>query len=152
MLDCSRSSLRSEEVAAALSTVRLKAASLSTLTASVRCVLWSTFVQCATPRTRKARTRIASHQARPESATTLSFPSQRWAENLPSVKLCWIPAGRANKSKVSSTHRLRHLSICGVDGLLHITDMAWKRIKHPFSEIANVGGERDRCQGSEVRS
>ncbi len=28
----------------------------------------------------------------------------------------------------------------GIDGLLHITDMAWKRIKHP-SEIVNVGDE-----------
>lgn len=28
----------------------------------------------------------------------------------------------------------------GVDGLLHITDMAWKRIKHP-GEIVNVGDE-----------
>ncbi len=28
----------------------------------------------------------------------------------------------------------------GVDGLLHITDMAWKRVKHP-SEIVNVGDE-----------
>jgi small subunit ribosomal protein S1 len=28
----------------------------------------------------------------------------------------------------------------GVDGLLHITDMAWRRIKHP-SEIVNVGDE-----------
>ncbi|MFT6387251.1 MAG: small subunit ribosomal protein S1 [Cellvibrionaceae bacterium] len=30
----------------------------------------------------------------------------------------------------------------GVDGLLHITDMAWKRIKHP-SEIVNIGDEID---------
>ncbi len=30
----------------------------------------------------------------------------------------------------------------GVDGLLHITDMSWKRIKHP-SEIVNVGEEID---------
>ena len=30
----------------------------------------------------------------------------------------------------------------GVDGLLHITDMAWKRIKHP-SEIVQVGDEID---------
>ena len=30
----------------------------------------------------------------------------------------------------------------GVDGLLHITDMAWKRIKHP-SEMINVGDEID---------
>ncbi|WP_348666665.1 30S ribosomal protein S1 [Arsenophonus symbiont of Ornithomya chloropus] len=28
----------------------------------------------------------------------------------------------------------------GVDGLLHITDMAWKRVKHP-SEIVNVGDD-----------
>ena len=30
----------------------------------------------------------------------------------------------------------------GVDGLLHITDMSWKRIKHP-SEIVNVGDDID---------
>jgi small subunit ribosomal protein S1 len=30
----------------------------------------------------------------------------------------------------------------GVDGLLHITDMAWKRIKHP-SEVVQVGDEID---------
>ncbi len=30
----------------------------------------------------------------------------------------------------------------GIDGLLHITDMAWKRVKHP-SEIVNVGDEVD---------
>lgn len=28
----------------------------------------------------------------------------------------------------------------GVDGLLHITDMAWKRVRHP-SEIVNIGDE-----------
>lgn len=28
----------------------------------------------------------------------------------------------------------------GVDGLLHITDMAWKRVKHP-SELLNIGDE-----------
>lgn len=32
------------------------------------------------------------------------------------------------------------IDLGGVDGLLHITDMAWKRIKHP-SEILNVGDE-----------
>ena len=30
----------------------------------------------------------------------------------------------------------------GIDGMLHITDMAWKRVKHP-SEIVNVGDEID---------
>jgi small subunit ribosomal protein S1 len=37
----------------------------------------------------------------------------------------------------------------GIDGLLHITDMAWKRVKHP-SEIVEVGQEMDR-QGAQVR-
>ena len=30
----------------------------------------------------------------------------------------------------------------GIDGLLHITDMAWKRVKHP-SEVVDVGDEID---------
>jgi len=32
------------------------------------------------------------------------------------------------------------IDLGGIDGLLHITDLAWKRIKHP-SEILNVGDE-----------
>ncbi|MDC0413506.1 30S ribosomal protein S1 [Gammaproteobacteria bacterium] len=34
------------------------------------------------------------------------------------------------------------IDLGGVDGLLHITDMSWKRIKHP-NEIVNVGDEMD---------
>ena len=30
----------------------------------------------------------------------------------------------------------------GIDGLLHITDMAWRRVKHP-TEVVNVGDETD---------
>ena len=30
----------------------------------------------------------------------------------------------------------------GIDGLLHITDMAWRRVKHP-SEVVEIGGEID---------
>jgi len=32
------------------------------------------------------------------------------------------------------------IDLGGVDGLLHITDMAWKRVKHP-SEVVNIGDE-----------
>lgn len=32
------------------------------------------------------------------------------------------------------------IDLGGIDGLLHITDMAWKRIRHP-SEIVNIGDE-----------
>jgi small subunit ribosomal protein S1 len=34
------------------------------------------------------------------------------------------------------------IDLGGVDGLLHITDMAWKRVRHP-SEVVNVGDELD---------
>lgn len=34
------------------------------------------------------------------------------------------------------------IDLGGIDGLLHITDLAWKRIKHP-SEILNIGDEID---------
>lgn len=32
------------------------------------------------------------------------------------------------------------IDLGGIDGLLHITDMAWKRVKHP-SDIVNIGDE-----------
>ncbi len=32
------------------------------------------------------------------------------------------------------------IDLGGVDGLLHITDMAWRRVKHP-SEVVNIGDE-----------
>jgi len=34
------------------------------------------------------------------------------------------------------------IDLGGIDGLLHITDMAWKRVRHP-SEVVNVGDEMD---------
>ncbi|MGB5708713.1 MAG: 30S ribosomal protein S1 [Arenicellales bacterium] len=34
------------------------------------------------------------------------------------------------------------VNLGGLDGLLHITDLAWKRVKHP-SEVLNVGDEID---------
>jgi small subunit ribosomal protein S1 len=34
------------------------------------------------------------------------------------------------------------IDLGGVDGLLHITDMSWGRVKHP-SNILNVGDEID---------
>jgi hypothetical protein len=36
----------------------------------------------------------------------------------------------------------------GIDGLLHITDLAWRRVRHP-SEVLNVGDEVG--QGAQVR-
>ena len=36
------------------------------------------------------------------------------------------------------------VNLGGLDGLLHITDLAWKRVKHP-SEVLNVGDEIEAC-------
>ena len=36
------------------------------------------------------------------------------------------------------------INLGGIDGLLHITDMAWKRVKHP-SEVLEVGQEIEAC-------
>ena len=48
---------------------------------------------------------------------------------------------KVQKLKVSlKTDYGAFVDLGGVDGLLHITDMAWKRVKHP-SEIVNVGDE-----------
>jgi small subunit ribosomal protein S1 len=39
----------------------------------------------------------------------------------------------------------------GIDGLLHITDLAWRRVRHP-SEVLNVGDEvRPRSSSSTRR-
>ena len=39
-------------------------------------------------------------------------------------------------SRISPT-TARFVDLGGIDGLLHITDMAWKRVKHP-SEVVKV--------------
>jgi small subunit ribosomal protein S1 len=57
--------------------------------------------------------------------------------------LATLQEGQAVKGIVKNlTDYGAFVDLGGVDGLLHITDMAWKRIKHP-SEIVNVGDEID---------
>ncbi len=57
--------------------------------------------------------------------------------------LATLEEGQAVKGIVKNlTDYGAFVDLGGVDGLLHITDMAWKRIKHP-SEIVNVGEEID---------
>ena len=57
---------------------------------------------------------------------------------------CCEPAGRFGVKGVvkNLTDYGAFVDLGGVDGLLHITDMAWKRIKHPC-EIVAVGDEID---------
>lgn len=55
--------------------------------------------------------------------------------------LSTLQEGQAVKGIVKNlTDYGAFVDLGGVDGLLHITDMAWKRIKHP-GEIVNVGDE-----------
>lgn len=57
--------------------------------------------------------------------------------------LASLQEGQAVKGIVKNlTDYGAFVDLGGVDGLLHITDMAWKRIKHP-GEIVNVGDEID---------
>jgi len=52
-----------------------------------------------------------------------------------------LTEGSATKGIVKNlTDYGAFIDLGGVDGLLHITDMSWKRIKHP-SEMINVGDE-----------
>ncbi len=80
------------------------------------------------------------------SATTLSFPAAAsWKpRTAPSEALLEsLQEGQQVKGIVKNlTDYGAFVDLGGVDGLLHITDMAWKRIKHP-SEIVNVGDEID---------
>ncbi|HEX7670670.1 MAG TPA: S1 RNA-binding domain-containing protein, partial [Polyangiaceae bacterium] len=51
------------------------------------------------------------------------------------------PLGKKVKGKVMSiTDYGAFVDLGGIDGLLHITDLAWRRVKHP-SEVLNVGDE-----------
>ena len=55
--------------------------------------------------------------------------------------LSQLKKGQIREGVVSSIVNFgAFVDLGGVDGLLHITDMAWKRVKHP-SEIVNVGDE-----------
>jgi small subunit ribosomal protein S1 len=57
------------------------------------------------------------------------------------ARLSEIQEGQEVKGVVKNiTDYGAFVDLGGVDGLLHITDMAWKRIKHP-SELLNVGDE-----------
>ncbi len=52
-----------------------------------------------------------------------------------------LQEGQAVKGVVKNlTDYGAFLDLGGIDGLLHITDMAWKRVKHP-SEVVNIGDE-----------
>ena len=94
----------------------------------------------------RQRARVQGHQARPEAQQRCRFRrSVLEAENSAEREalLESLQEGQQVKGIVKNlTDYGAFVDLGGVDGLLHITDMAWKRIKHP-SEIVNVGDEID---------
>ena len=52
-----------------------------------------------------------------------------------------ISLARSSPIEASTTaRRLSTTLLGGIDGLLHITDMAWRRVRHP-SEVVQAGQE-----------
>ncbi|MEA3150567.1 MAG: small subunit ribosomal protein, partial [Gammaproteobacteria bacterium] len=64
-------------------------------------------------------------------------------EDLKKKLLAEIEPGQIRKGVVKNIAEFgAFVDLGGIDGLLHITDMAWKRVKHP-SEVVKVGEEID---------
>ncbi|SUA23909.1 30S ribosomal protein S1 [Neisseria gonorrhoeae] len=79
-----------------------------------------------------------------KNATTSLFPAAPfwkplWVKN---AKPCWKPARRLRhqRHRQNITDYGAFVDLGGIDGLLHITDLAWRRVKHP-SEVLEVGQE-----------
>ena len=91
-------------------------------------------------------TRVQGHQARPQRNNVVvsrravveqeySAEREQLLENL--------QEGDVVKGVVKNlTDYGAFVDLGGIDGLLHITDMAWKRVRHP-SEVVKVGDELD---------
>jgi len=108
-------------------------------------VRWWTCVRSRTPRrsnTRKWNSRSSSSTASANNVVvsrravleeTMGADREAMMENL--------KEGSIVKGVVKNiTDYGAFVDLGGIDGLLHITDMAWRRVKHP-SEVVHVGQE-----------
>ena len=98
--------------------------------------------------------RVQGHQARSRGATT-SVVSRRAVVEIENsaereALLERLEEGAVMNGVVKNlTDYGAFVDLGGIDGLLHITDMAWRRVRHP-----DRGGQRrgrDRSQGPQVR-
>ena len=91
-------------------------------------------------------TRIQDHQARPAAQQRRGFSSRGRGTGIQrgARAAAGVAAGRRDVKGVvkNLTDYGAFVDLGGIDGLLHITDMAWKRVKHP-SEVVAVGDEID---------
>ena len=133
----------------AASAARSRAASPSTSRASApSCrARWSTCVRCTTRSTSKARNSSSRSSSSTASATTWWSRAARWSRASMREEreklLETLQEGAVVKGVVKNiTDYGAFVDLGGIDGLLHITDMAWRRVRHP-SEVVEVGQELD---------
>ena len=89
--------------------------------------------------------RVQGHQARPQAQQRRRVAprrarGERWARSARSCSST-LQEGAVVKGIVKNiTDYGAFVDLGGIDGLLHITDLAWRRVKHP-SEVLAVGDE-----------
>jgi predicted RNA-binding protein with RPS1 domain len=145
----SRRPSRSRRSSSASSPAASRAASPSRSTTCARScrARWSMCVRCAIRRTSRTSRSNSRSSSSIRSATTSWSRAARWSNRstAPSVPRCSTTCRKARPVKgvvKNLTDYGAFVDLGGIDGLLHITDMAWKRVKHP-SEVVKVGEEID---------
>ena len=87
---------------------------------------------------------IQGHQARPQAQQRRAEPPRR-GRSLDGRRARQADGNPAEGAIVSGvvkniTEYGAFVDLGGIDGLLHITDMAWRRVRHP-SEVVTAGQE-----------
>ena len=104
----------------------------------------STCVRSRTPRPTRARRWSSRSSSSTASATTSSSRRAVLEQNAGAERealLASLQEGTVVKGIVKNiTDYGAFVDLGGIDGLLHITDLAWRRVKHP-SEVLSVGDE-----------
>src|SRR5437870_5245118 len=68
------------------------------------------------------------------------YGSTRLSRDKAKRMAAWLELEKALEAGKNITDYGAFVDLGGIDGLLHITDLAWRRVKHP-SEVLNVGDE-----------
>ena len=120
---------------------------LTVMTNGIRAFLPGSLVDLRpvrTPPVRRQDPRIQGHQARPQAQQrrAVASPGAGSQHGRKRQKLLeTLHEGAVVKGVVKNiTDYGAFVDLGGIDGLLHITDMAWRRVRHP-SEVLQVGQE-----------
>ena len=98
------------------------------------------------PTSRTSRSSSRSSSSTRSAITSSSRAARSSSRNSPpSAARSWTTCRKARSCSGTVKNLTDYgafVDLGGIDGLLHITDMAWKRVKHP-SEVVKVGDEID---------